>query len=102
MQTGAENDTIFRDAETAMNKFFDTVDHSQYRPTKDEINAGLRLFRRFLNYCDDLGIINGYYEERVATIFQEYKPVKQEKKCVKLKLIKGGGNTGNGGGRAYE
>jgi hypothetical protein len=103
MQTDAESDAIFQDAENAMNRFFDTVDHNHYKASKEEINAGVRLFRRFLNYCDDLGVIDGYYEERVSSIFREYvETAEREKNSVKLKLIQGGGHRDNRESRTYE
>jgi hypothetical protein len=38
---------------------------------KEEVQAGVRMFNRFLVFCSDMGIIEEFNENRITEVFEE-------------------------------
>jgi len=71
---------IFVEVERNLNDCLNKLEEFEYKISKEEIDAGTRMFRRFLEYCIELGIIDEYWGARIPSIFREYSDLVERKK----------------------
>lgn len=72
----------FRNTAGDLNDCLNALDpyENEYEISRDEVQAGVRMFEKFLGYCMDVGIIEEYDRDRIAAHFEETNATIRENK----------------------